>query len=107
MKVHYYLVDAFAREVFQGAQIAVCPQADMLSHFQMQAIARELNQNECIFVQPSADSDRRFQQCNIQRGLGKLRQSLIEVEVEYEAGNIHQIKAGGYAVISAEGSIFL
>lgn len=80
MKVHYYLVDAFARE---------------------------LNQNECIFVQPSADSDRRFQQCNIQRGLGKLRQSLIEVEVECEAGNIHQIKAGGYAVISAEGNIFL
>lgn len=60
MKARYYLVDAFARNVFQGAQVAVCPQADMLSHNQMQSIARELNQHECVFVQSSKESDQRF-----------------------------------------------
>ncbi|MFW2372721.1 MAG: PhzF family phenazine biosynthesis protein [Gammaproteobacteria bacterium] len=60
MKAHYYLIDAFTHEYFQGAQVAVCPVADMLSELQMQAIARELNQNECVFVQSSSESDRRF-----------------------------------------------
>lgn len=60
MKVHYYLIDAFARKVFQGAQVAVCPDADMLSHTQMQAIAHELNQNECVFIQSSNENDKRF-----------------------------------------------
>ncbi|MCW8956987.1 MAG: PhzF family phenazine biosynthesis isomerase [Gammaproteobacteria bacterium] len=60
MKAHYYLIDAFAREVFQGAQVAVCLDADVLNQKQMQAIARELNQNECVFVQSSAEADNRF-----------------------------------------------
>lgn len=60
MNVHYYLIDAFASEVFQGAQVAVCPDADALSDRQMQAIAHELNQDECVFAQSSADIDGRF-----------------------------------------------
>jgi len=60
MKVHYYLIDVFSREVFQGVQVAVCPDADILNEIQMQAIARELNQKECVFVQSSTESDNCF-----------------------------------------------
>lgn len=60
MKAHYYLIDAFARKAFQGAQVAVCLDADMLSHNQMQAIARELNQNECVFIQSSTKNNKQF-----------------------------------------------
>ena len=60
MKVHYYLIDAFAREVFQGAQVAVCLETGVSSHIQRQAIARELNQNECVFVQSSDEGGHHF-----------------------------------------------
>jgi PhzF family phenazine biosynthesis protein len=46
----FYLVDAFAKQPFQGNPAAVVPQADGLTDKQMQHIAREANCSETAFV---------------------------------------------------------
>jgi PhzF family phenazine biosynthesis protein len=56
MKYSYYLIDAFTRQIFQGAPIAVFPDATGLSKSQMQNIARELNQTEAVFMFEGEDS---------------------------------------------------
>jgi len=50
MNYNYYIADAFTNQIFNGAQIAVFPQADGLSNQQMQLLARELNLSETVFV---------------------------------------------------------
>ena len=50
MKYTYYIADVFTRQIFNGAQIAVFPNADGLSNQQMQLVARELNLTETVFV---------------------------------------------------------
>ena len=50
MKYTYYIADVFTRQIFNGAQIAVFPNADGLSNQQMQWVARELNLTETVFV---------------------------------------------------------
>jgi trans-2,3-dihydro-3-hydroxyanthranilate isomerase len=50
MKYNYYVADAFTKTLFNGAQIAVFPNADGLNKTQMQLIARELNLSETVFV---------------------------------------------------------
>lgn len=50
MKYRYYLADVFTKTIFNGAQIAVFPNAEGLSPNQMQLIARELNLTETVFV---------------------------------------------------------
>jgi trans-2,3-dihydro-3-hydroxyanthranilate isomerase len=55
MKCRYYLIDAFTRERFQGAQIAVFVAAAGLDGRQMQLIARELNLSETVFIQRCSD----------------------------------------------------
>ncbi len=50
MKYNYYIADVFTREIFNGAQIAVFPDAKGLNKRQMQLIARELNLSETVFV---------------------------------------------------------
>ncbi len=50
MNYNYYIADVFTKEVFNGAQIAVFPNADGLSDEQMQAIAKEFNLSETVFV---------------------------------------------------------
>ena len=50
MKYRYYLADVFTQTIFNGAQIAVFPNAEGLSPKQMQLIARELNLTETVFV---------------------------------------------------------
>lgn len=50
MNYNYYIADVFTREVFNGAQIAVFPQADGMSDVQMQRTANELNLWETVFV---------------------------------------------------------
>ena len=46
MNYNYYIADVFTRQLFNGAQIAVFPNADGLSNEQMQLLARELNLTE-------------------------------------------------------------
>jgi trans-2,3-dihydro-3-hydroxyanthranilate isomerase len=50
MKYNYYIADVFTKQVFNGAQIAVFPNAEGLNTAQMQLVARELNLTETVFV---------------------------------------------------------
>ena len=50
MNYNYYITDVFTNKVFNGAQIAVFPNADGLDKQQMARIARELNLSETVFV---------------------------------------------------------
>jgi trans-2,3-dihydro-3-hydroxyanthranilate isomerase len=50
MKYNYYIADVFTKQIFNGAQIAVFPNADGLSKQQMQLVAKELNLSETVFV---------------------------------------------------------
>ncbi len=49
-KYAYYIADVFTKQVFNGAQIAVFPQADGLNTEKMALIARELNLTETVFI---------------------------------------------------------
>jgi trans-2,3-dihydro-3-hydroxyanthranilate isomerase len=91
MKHQYYIADVFTREVYNGAQIAVFPNADGLSDEAMQKIANELNLWETVFVfHPGGD-------------LRKLRMFSPKAEVDF-AG--HPIIAAAY-VLSLCGDIEL
>lgn len=50
MKYRYYIADVFTNRIFNGAQIAVFPNADGLNAATMAAIAKELNLSETVFV---------------------------------------------------------
>jgi len=83
MKYQYYIADVFTRQVFNGAQIAVFPNADGLGDIQMQKIANELNLWETVFVfHPGGD-------------LRKLRMFSPKAEVDF-AG--HPIIATAYVL---------
>lgn len=61
MSYTYYIADVFTRELFNGAQIAVIPEADGLDSEQMEKIAREFNLTETVFVlHPDKDPARRI-----------------------------------------------
>ena len=60
MNYNYYIADVFTRQIFNGAQIAVFPNADGLSNQQMKLVARELNLTETVFVfHPESESTTR------------------------------------------------
>lgn len=50
MQYTYYIADVFTNQVFNGAQIAVFPNADGLNADKMASIARELNLSETVFI---------------------------------------------------------
>lgn len=52
MEYQYYTADVFTNQLFNGAHIAVFPQAKGLNNNQMQQIARELNLSETVFIFP-------------------------------------------------------
>ena len=53
MKYHYFTCDVFTNQRFGGNQLAVLPDAQKLSDWQMQQIAREFNYSETAFVLPA------------------------------------------------------
>lgn len=60
MNYNYYIADVFTRQLFNGAQIAVFPNADGLGKEQMRLLARELNLTETVFVfHPDGESTTR------------------------------------------------
>ncbi len=59
MNYKYYIADVFTRQIFNGAQIAVFPNADGLSSQQMKLAARELNLTETVFVFHQDDAVKR------------------------------------------------
>ncbi|WP_428355038.1 PhzF family phenazine biosynthesis protein [Methyloprofundus sp.] len=50
MNYTYYIADVFTKTVFNGAQVAVFPEAEGLSAQQMSLIAKELNLTETVFL---------------------------------------------------------
>ena len=50
MNYNYYITDVFTNQVFNGAQVAVFPNADGLNNQQMAMVARELNISETVFL---------------------------------------------------------
>jgi len=56
----YYIVDVFTDKAFNGAQIAVFPEAGELTDMQMQTLARELNLSDTVFIRRNADADYRL-----------------------------------------------
>ncbi|OAI14175.1 phenazine biosynthesis protein PhzF [Methylomonas lenta] len=57
MKYQYYIADVFTNQLFNGAQIAVFPQADGLNAKMMGAIAKELNLSETVFIFNETNSE--------------------------------------------------
>ncbi|MDD5580555.1 MAG: PhzF family phenazine biosynthesis protein [Methylobacter sp.] len=61
MNYKYYIADVFTNQIFNGAQIAVFPNADGLSNQQMKLVAKELHLTETVFVfHESKDTKRRM-----------------------------------------------
>ena len=58
MKYNYYIADVFTQQVFNGAQIAVFPNADGLKAEKMALIARELNLSETVFIFHHINNDK-------------------------------------------------
>ncbi len=50
MNYKYYITDVFTNQIFNGAQVAVFPDADGLTDQQMGKIARETNLSETVFL---------------------------------------------------------
>ena len=60
MKYKYFIADVFTNKPFDGAQIAVFPNADGLNQQQMLMITRELNLSETVFAfSPANGTNRR------------------------------------------------
>ena len=89
MKEHsYYTADAFSSRPFQGAQIAVFPDARDLETLQMQLVARELNLSETVFVMPDPERAAAF----------RLRVFSPQRELDFAA---HPIVAAGAVLAQA------
>ena len=51
----FYQADVFTGQPFGGNPVAVFPDAQGLTHVQLQQIAREMNLSETVFVLPPTD----------------------------------------------------
>ncbi|OUR87644.1 isomerase [Cycloclasticus sp. 44_32_T64] len=56
----YYTLDVFTDDIFQGAQIAVFPNAEGLSEEKLGRIANELNLSETVFIYPLDKNENEF-----------------------------------------------
>ena len=56
MACRFLTVDVFTNKIFEGAQIAVVPNAEQLSAELMQKIAAELNLWRTVFILPTTTS---------------------------------------------------
>lgn len=93
MQYKYYTADVFTDEAFNGAQIAVFPNADGLDKEKMQLLARELNLSETVFVFPPMN------------GTGKRRIRIFTPSSEIDFAG-HPIIAVGH-ILAAIGEIKL
>jgi len=60
MKYTYYITDVFTNQAFNGAQVAVFPDATGLDKLQMSLIARELNLTETVFLSKMENQENHF-----------------------------------------------
>lgn len=61
MNYTYYIADVFTNQVFNGAQVAVFPEAEAISKQQMALIASELNLTETVFLSKIENEENHFQ----------------------------------------------
>ncbi len=87
MQYKYYITDVFTNKPFDGAQIAVFPNADGLDQASMQLLARELNLSETAFVFSSTN------------GTGKRRVRIFTPSTEIDFAG-HPIIAIGHVLAS-------
>ena len=87
MQYKYYIADVFTEEPFNGAQIAVFPNADGLDQIKMQLLASELNLSETAFI---------FSPANV---TGKRRMRIFTPHSEIDFAG-HPIIAVGHVVAS-------
>ncbi len=57
MALNYYIADVFTDQAYEGAQIAVFPQANDLTDNQMALIAREINLSETVFIMSPSNTN--------------------------------------------------
>jgi len=57
MNYQYYIVDVFTNQAFNGAQVAVFPNAEGLTNQQMLKVARELNLSDTVFLSKIESDD--------------------------------------------------
>lgn len=93
MKYTYYIADVFTQQRFNGAQIAVFPQADGLNNETMALIARELNLSETVFI------------FRISKSGNSRRMRMFSPLAEVDFGG-HPVIAAGY-VLGLSGDITL
>jgi len=60
MNYNYYITDVFTNQAFNGAQVAVFPNAEGLNNSQMSLIARELNLTETVFLSKIEEKENSF-----------------------------------------------
>jgi len=60
MKYTYYITDVFTDQAFNGAQVAVFPDATGLDKLQMSLISRELNLTETVFLSKMEHQENHF-----------------------------------------------
>jgi len=60
MNYKYYITDVFTNQVFNGAQVAVFPNAEGLTKLQMSLIAGELNLTETVFLSKIENKENHF-----------------------------------------------
>jgi len=60
MNYTYYITDVFTNQAFNGAQVAVFPNAEGLDKLQMSLIARELNLTETVFLSKIESKENHF-----------------------------------------------
>ncbi|MDQ1362431.1 MAG: trans-2,3-dihydro-3-hydroxyanthranilate isomerase [Pseudomonadota bacterium] len=85
MACQYFIIDAFTRQKFEGAQIAVFPDAGSLNEKQMQRLAGELNLSETVFVCAATD------------GASQYRLRIFSPQQELDFAG-HPVIAAGYVL---------
>lgn len=60
MNYTYFIADVFTNKIFNGAQVAVFPEAEGLSRKQMALVAGELNLTETVFLTKTAEAENHF-----------------------------------------------
>jgi len=91
MQYKYYIADVFTDRPFDGAQIAVFPNADGLDQAKMQLLSRELNLSETAFVFSSTNG--------VGNGTGKRRMRIFTPHAEINFAG-HPIIAVGHVLAS-------
>ena len=100
MEYQYYTTDVFTNQLFNGAHIAVFPQASGLSDDLMQHIASELNLSGTVFIFPSDSKENNTKDLGSAPSSRRLRVFNAQEEIDFAAPPI--IAAGHILAATGE-----